>query len=543
MVSDGRISSKPGIPQDQSERARIEKLIEEASKGGRFYQHQQRRQEILDQKIFLAIQKLEKATEGEKRRAEKDIDELVNALVENKTVGRVYVHVDLDAFFAAVEERDHPEYRGKPLAVGGMAMLSTANYVARKYGVSSAMPGYIAKRLCPDLIIAEHNSKAYKEASDQARRVFSKYDPDFSSFSWDEASLDITDYLEANSITDTDEIGKIIHEMRMQITQDTNGLTCSAGIAQNRFMSKLCSNLNKPNGQVNLLDNPSPHSFVLTLPIRKLWGVGKVTSSLLKGVLGVELCQGLWDKRHLLPIFMTPAIVRILLRCLLGLSSEEDPFENRPGKYSRSSETTFSPIFSPTLADVKEILLELSKEVSRVLEKDGYKAQNVGLKVKTADFEVSSKSRPIKIAVNDTQVFYDVACDLFKQSKPESVRLLGVRAGNLVPVSGQNKKGLEDEIGDGKALATEKREKIDDFFVAKQVEFGDQPVICPICNSTLDDTSDAFINSHVDTCLNFDAIQEVDNRPFTISCSTIKESPRKRPRTRGPMDKFIIKKT
>jgi DNA polymerase kappa len=532
MVVEG--SNKSGVPQDQSERARIDKLIEEASKGGRFYQHQLRRQEILDQKIHLALQKLHKATESEKRRAEKDVDELVRALEDCKVIGRVYVHVDLDAFFAAVEERDHPEYRGKPLAVGGMAMLSTANYVARKYGVSSAMPGYIAKKLCPDLIITKHNSKAYKEASNQARNVFAKYDPEFSSFSWDEASLDITGCLEANSITEPEEIEKLIHEMRMQITKDTNGLTCSAGIAQNRFLSKLCSNLKKPDGQFSLLEYPNPQTFILTQPIRKLWGVGKVTCSLLKGVLGVETCQELWDKRHLLPVFMTPAIVRVLVRCLLGLSAEEDPFENRPGKYSRSCETTFSPIFSPKIADVREILLDLSRDVYKTLEKEGYRAQNVGLKIKTADFEVSSRSKSIRIAVNDPQVFYDIACDLFKQSKPESVRLLGVRAGNLVPVN----KDTDPE----QSVVTEKREKIEDFFIPKPAEDESQPVVCPVCNSVLKDTSDAFINSHIDTCLNFDALKTVD-RPFISSSSPVKDSPRKKPKTTGPMDKFIIKKS
>jgi DNA polymerase kappa len=406
------------------------------------------------------------------------------------------VHIDLDAFYAAVEERDHPEWRGKPLAVGGMSMLSTANYEARKYGVASAMPGYIALKLCPDLLMVPLRFPAYEEASECARSVIRTFDPNFSSFSLDEASLDLTDYM-SDSV---ESVECVVKCMRAQIKEATGGLTCSAGIACNRFLAKLASNLNKPDGQYCLLDR-DPHDFVLEQPVRRLWGVGKVTSALLKGVLNVSTCRELWDKRHLLPLFLTPAITRNLIRCLLGISSEEGPSSSASAgeadRSSKSCETTFTAIFEPTVSQMKNVLKGVAEELAAGLKSEARRAQTISLKIKTADFNVFTRSHTLPTATDDASVILNVAYRLFKKSRPESVRLLGIRASKFLQSS----------------PITRKR-TLDEFLSQKQA------IQCPICEKELADTFDSAINAHIDHCLH----------------NSSKELPIKK----GPMDKFLM---
>jgi DNA polymerase kappa len=171
-MTDG-VSEKSGVPGDKSERRRIAEVIAEASRGGRFQRHQLRRRRQLQTRIDRLKAKLARCGQAQAKQARRQVDQVVTELRaasagKSHDEQRVFVHVDLDAFFAAVEQRDHPEWRGRPLAVGGgpSSVLSTANYTARQWGVASAMPTYIALRLCPDLLIVPHRGSAYVEASE-----------------------------------------------------------------------------------------------------------------------------------------------------------------------------------------------------------------------------------------------------------------------------------------------------------------------------------------------------------------------------------------
>lgn len=150
-------------------------------------------------------------------------------------------------FFVAVEMRDNPSLKDKPCAVGGMSMISTANYIARKYGVRSAMPGFIAMKLCPDLILLNHSSEKYREASKEFKTILAEYDPEYESMGGDEANLDLTNYLREHDIHGKDKVWELCETIRKRV-YDKIKLTISCGIAPNKMLAKLGSDMNKPNG-------------------------------------------------------------------------------------------------------------------------------------------------------------------------------------------------------------------------------------------------------------------------------------------------------
>ena len=201
-------------------------------------------------------------------------------------------------------------------------MLSTSNYAARKYGVRAAMPGFIGRKLCPNLIIVPPNFSKYEAVSDQVRQVFSEYDPEHVSVSLDEAYLDLTDCLqwrrEAGLESDPE---KVVVELRAKIEERTK-LTASAGIATNTMLAKVCSERKKPNGHWML--EPSREAIIQlldTLPVRKVSGIGGVTEQLLSGALGVRTCTDLWKQRDLLPLLFSDNSCRHFLCVSLGLGS------------------------------------------------------------------------------------------------------------------------------------------------------------------------------------------------------------------------------
>ncbi|XP_066274420.1 DNA polymerase kappa-like [Branchiostoma lanceolatum] len=178
------------------DKEKINKIIMEASKGSRFYENEMRKEKQMAQRISAMMDRLASITPQQKKEAQLQVDKMVEDLVEGRDLSRTIVHLDMDAFYAAVEMRDNPALRDKPMAVGGIGMLSTSNYLARKYGVRAAMPGFIGKKLCPELVIVPTNFDKYRTVSRQVRDVLRQYDPNFAPMSLDEAYMDLTDYLE-----------------------------------------------------------------------------------------------------------------------------------------------------------------------------------------------------------------------------------------------------------------------------------------------------------------------------------------------------------
>nr|XP_054756288.1 DNA polymerase kappa-like [Lytechinus pictus] len=178
------------------DKERINKIIMEASKGSRYYENQKKREQQTTERINKMMEKLSRLTESEKQAALTQVDEMVRDLELSRDLSRTIVHLDMDMFYAAVEMRDNPELKDKPMAVGGMGMLSTSNYKARRFGVRAAMPGFIGKKLCPELVLVPSHFDKYRAVSTQVREILADYDPNFCPMSLDEAYFDLTEYLE-----------------------------------------------------------------------------------------------------------------------------------------------------------------------------------------------------------------------------------------------------------------------------------------------------------------------------------------------------------
>lgn len=220
----------------------INRIIYESSKNSKFFANARARDRELDKRIEKLKSQLENFRRSNFCRGGEVYSQLIATMEDKRDLAHTWCVVDMDMFFASVEMRDNPSLRGKPFAVGGMGMISTANYLARKYGVRSAMPGFIAKKLCPELIFVKPDFKKYVEVAKITREIFARYDPEFSAMSLDEASLDLTNYIrdvelgkrklssEYDSLSNLSTSERVVMEMRGEICKETKGCTASAGI-------------------------------------------------------------------------------------------------------------------------------------------------------------------------------------------------------------------------------------------------------------------------------------------------------------------------
>lgn len=344
--------------------------------------------------------------------------------MESDFLLRKIIHVDMDAFYASVEQLDNPELRGKPIAVGGSSqrgVVSAASYEARKFGVRSAMSSVIAKRNCPELIFVKTNFERYKEISKAIRKIFYDYTDLVEPLSLDEAYLDVTVNKKGNPSATL-----IAQEIRQRIF-DELGLTASAGISINKFIAKVASDYNKPNGQKTV--NPEEIlSFLEDLDIRKFYGVGKVTA----------------DKMYKLGIFTG----KDLKTKTLGFLNER--FGKSGGYYyhvvrgihtsavkpnrtpkSVGAEHTFDENLSSEIF-MLERLEHIAQELERRLKKSKIAGKTITLKIKYSDFTLQTRSKTLPYYVSDADLLLETAKDLLYQEKLQnSVRLLGISLANL----------------------------------------------------------------------------------------------------------------
>ncbi|OWV81636.1 DNA polymerase IV [Rhizobium sp. N122] len=343
----------------------------------------------------------------------------------SSTPFRKIVHVDMDAFYASVEQRDNPELRGKPIAVGGSAargVVAAASYEARAYGVHSAMPSVTARRKCPDLIFVPPRFDVYKAVSQQIREIFAEYTPDIEPLSLDEAYLDVTENLRGMQIA-TD----IAREIRTKIKQIT-GLNASAGISYNKFLAKMASDLNKPNGQAVITPKNGP-AFVEALPVKKFHGVGPATT----------------EKMHRLGIETGADLKQQTLEFLVehfgksgpyfyGIARGVDERQVRPNRVRKSvgAEDTFSKDLHAYEA-AREGLQPLIEKVWGYCEANGIGAKTVTLKVKYADFNQITRSKTIPAPLAAITDLEDIVSLLLAPVFPprKGVRLLGVSLSSL----------------------------------------------------------------------------------------------------------------
>ncbi|CAB1322080.1 unnamed protein product, partial [Coregonus sp. 'balchen'] len=452
------------------DRDKINKIIMKSSKGSRFYENEMKKEQQVNQRIERMMLQKAHITEQQLSKAQTQVEKMTFDLERVRDLSHVIVHVDMDAFYAAVETRDCPDLKDKPMArevhicrsftyqlvygllsgsekcpVIALQQLShiepqtTSNYHARKFGVRAAMPGFIAKKLCPNLVIVPTNFDKYRAVSAEVREIFADYDPHFLPMSLDEAYLDISEHLEQrrvwpealrthrlrtkNTGTATDVVvfgtcaEEAVREMRFRIEQKTS-LTASAGIAPNMMLAKVCSDKNKPNGQYRLPSNrQAVMVFIQDLPVRKVSGIGKVTEKML-GALGITSCVHLGQEMSLLALLFSETSWHHFLHISLGLGSTH-------------IERTFG-------------------EMSALEEQFSLCRQLLTLKLKNVNFEVKTRAWTLPCAVATTDELFAVAKDLLKTEidnvspQPLRLRLMGVRVSSFV--SADDKKPLQKSI-------------------------------------------------------------------------------------------------
>lgn len=346
---------------------------------------------------------------------------------------RKIIHVDMDAFYASVEQMDNQELKGKPIAVGGSGkrgVVSAASYEARTFGVRSAMSGVQAKRNCPELIFVRPRFDRYHEISKKIRKIFFDYTDLVEPLSLDEAYLDVTKNKKGNPSASL-----IAKEIRDRIFNEV-GLTASAGISINKFIAKVASDYNKPNGQKTV--NPEEViDFLERLDIKKFYGVGKVTAEKMYQ-LGIFTGKDLKSKslEYLDNHFGKSG--RYYYYVVRGIhNSEVKP--NRIRK-SLAAEHTFNENLSSEIF-MLEKLEGIAAEVSRRLSKSNVAGRTITLKIKYSDFTLQTRSKTLHYFISDKSLILETAKDLLYQEKlNNSVRLLGISLSNLNTETKRNPK-------------------------------------------------------------------------------------------------------
>jgi DNA polymerase-4 len=342
-----------------------------------------------------------------------------------KAAMRKIIHVDMDAFYASVEQRDNPDLRGKPVAVGGSrerGVVAAASYEARKFGVRSAMASVTARRKCPDLIFVRPRFEAYKQVSRQIHAIFAEYTPIIEPLSLDEAYLDVTENLQG--IATATEIARLI---KAKIRAET-GLTASAGVSYNKFLAKLASDHRKPDGLFVITPAMGP-GFVEALTVERFHGIGPATAAKMNR-LGIFTALDLKAKDEVfLQTHFGKAGVHYFNLCR---GVDERPVRADRVRKSVGAENTFARDLE-SLDEMRAELEPLVDKVWRYCEGSGVRGRTVTLKVKFADFQIITRSHTSVRPIADRATFAAVSADLLAAEfpMPKKVRLIGVSLSSL----------------------------------------------------------------------------------------------------------------
>jgi DNA polymerase IV len=366
------------------------------------------------------------------------------------------MHLDMDAFFAAVEQADNPEYLGKPVMVGGAerGVVSAASYEARKFGVHSAMPIFQAKKLCPQGIFLPVRMSRYKEVSRNVMEILSTISPLVEQLSIDEAFADITG---------TEGLYGPARSLALHIksaVKDATSLSCSVGIAPNKFLAKIASDFNKPDG-LTIIEREDVQAFLQALPAKKIPGVGKRTAEELRN-LGVVFASDILK----LPLpFWNKKFGKWGLRLFEKAQGiDNSPVEPCSDPKSISAEETFSHDVD-TFPELEKMLMAQAEDVGRDLRKHGLQGRTVTLKIKFSDFKTVTRSRTLTEPVDSTQILFNVGRQLLKDlNLPQKVRLVGIGISNFSSGFKQMKISSSQE--------TTKQQHVDKALDHIQVRFG-----------------------------------------------------------------------
>lgn len=533
--------------QDSVDQQKVSEIIYNASKGSKFFNNEEVKDRVLTEKINRILAKkrqLDKVNlSSELRRA----DDYLAELELSRDLSQVVIHIDCDAFYAAVEELDRPELRDVPMAVG-KGVLTTCNYHARRFGCRSGMAGFVAMKLCPQLICVPMNFAKYSAKAEEVRAVLAQYDPRFESASCDEAYLNITQYCEDHHMDPEDAVS----QLRAEVHEKTK-ITVSAGIAANAKLAKICSNKNKPNGQFYLgRDRQTIMDFMKTLPTRKVNGIGRVFERELDAI-GIKTCGDIYAHRAYLSSLFGQKAFQFLMQCYLGLGRTQiQPAEDYERK-SVGTETTFKELSSPD--SLRQKLRDISEELEGDMKRTEFKGRTLCIKIKLHTYEVYTRQMTPPFAVHRADDLYKYSLPmlekLIKEMPNLKLRLMGLRCTHLVSMK---KPGI-DFFGRQRVLATSKptaksdskddggdwetwpeeefeeaarQERDNDMNELEKLsqEYDEQqqsnditpmqeakteqeePWTCPICTLP-QPPDDATFNAHIDFCLSRQTIKEV----------------------------------
>jgi DNA polymerase IV len=333
---------------------------------------------------------------------------------------RKIIHIDMDAFYASVEQRDNPELRGKPVAVGGSrerGVVAAASYEARKFGVRSAMPSITAKKRCPDLIFVKPRFDVYEAVSRQIREIFAEYTHVIEPLSLDEAYLDVTENLKG--IATATEIAR---EIRAKIRTETS-LTASAGVSYNKFLAKLASDHRKPDGLFVITPKMGP-AFVEDLPVGKFHGIGPATTAKMNK-LGIETGR---DLRTQSMAFLQDHFGKAgAFYYWIARGIDDRPVRANRVRKSVGAENTFATDLF-TFEAARDELFPIIDKVWRYCERTGTRGRTVTLKIKYADFHQITRSQSLPGVIEGRKILEEISTELLRVQFPvtKGIRLLGI---------------------------------------------------------------------------------------------------------------------
>ncbi|KAI1823019.1 impB/mucB/samB family protein [Xylaria intraflava] len=414
--------------QDSVDQSKVSEIIYNSSKGSKYFDREEAKDKVLTQKIEQILTKKKRLEKLDLTREARAADQLIAELELSRDLTQRIVHIDCDAFYAAVEELDRPELKHVPFAVGA-GVLTTCNYAARKFGCRSGMAGFIAKKLCPNLLLIPPNFGKYTAKAHEVRDILATYDPRFESASIDEAYLNITEYSAQHNLT----AEEAVQQMRDEIHEKTK-ITVSAGIAANAKLAKICSNLNKPNGQYSMPnDRNAIMTFMRDLPTRKVNGIGRVLERELQEI-GIRNCGDIYPHRHLLRQLFGDKTYQFIIGCYLGLGrTQVQPAEEYERK-SVGTESTFRDISDPVA--LRDKLRWTAEELEKDMQKAECKGRTLVLKVKLHTYEVFTRQVVLPKAICQADDLYQYSLPILTKLQHEmpqmKLRLMGLRCTHLV---------------------------------------------------------------------------------------------------------------
>lgn len=492
-------------------------------------------------------------------------DEYITELELSRDLSQIVIHIDCDAFYAAVEELDRPELKHVPMAVG-KGVLTTCNYHARKFGCRSGMAGFVAMKLCPQLVCLPLNFGKYTAKAQEVREILGDYDPRFESAGLDEAYLNITQYCEDRQM-DPEEV---VSQLRTEVAEKTE-ITVSAGIAANAKIAKIASNQNKPNGQFMVAnDRTTILAFMRDLPTRKVNGVGRVFERELDAI-GVKTCGDIYAHRACLSKLFGEKAFQFLMQCYLGLGRTKiQPAENYERK-SVGTESTSREMSGK--AELRAKLRWIAEELEKDLIRTQFKGRTLVLKVKLHTYEVLTRQVIPPKAVSTAADLYTYSLPMMAKLEREipgmKLRLMGLRCTHLVSTkktgidffgtrglengaSSPKKRVADEEDGKWEQWPNEefeeaaRQEREDEMNEVEQLSQEDprtktedasdqKPVVkkimnqqdsldgndttkpwpCPICARPQPPVDKDF-NSHIDFCLSRQTIKEAVEQPSPV---------------------------